>query len=147
VPILACFDDDALLAILPKRARAYVASKLPERPPRSGPQLASAFGVTLGVVLLWDLCTGWLSAPWQVGLGAGLVAGACVALRKRDLHQLAIGAFAAIVAVKSVPVVANLAHTPQAMNREFDRIALVNTYGAFGSVGVTRHELVIEGTL
>ena len=33
------------------------------------------------------------------------------------------------------------------MNRSFDRLALVNTYGAFGSVGDVRHELVIEGTL
>jgi hypothetical protein len=147
VPILACFDDDALLAILPKRVRAYVAGKLPARPPRSGGELASAFGVMLGVVLLWELLTGWLSASWQVGLGITLVAGACVVLRKRDLHQLAIGAFAAIVAVKSVPVIENLAGSHQAMNTEYDRIALVNTYGAFGSVGMTRHELVIEGTL
>ena len=34
----------------------------------------------------------------------------------------------------------------QAMNRSFDALALVNTYGAFGSVGDTRYELVIEGT-
>ena len=33
------------------------------------------------------------------------------------------------------------------MNRSFDRLALVNTYGAFGSVGMERYELVIEGTL
>jgi hypothetical protein len=32
------------------------------------------------------------------------------------------------------------------MNRSYDRLALVNTYGAFGSVGMVRHELVIEGT-
>jgi hypothetical protein len=33
------------------------------------------------------------------------------------------------------------------MNRNYDRLDLVNTYGAFGSVGLVRHELVIEGTL
>jgi hypothetical protein len=32
------------------------------------------------------------------------------------------------------------------MNASFDRLHLVNTYGAFGSVGATRYELVIEGT-
>jgi hypothetical protein len=44
-------------------------------------------------------------------------------------------------------VVRNLASSHQAMNRSFDRLALVNTYGAFGSVTLERHELVIEGTL
>jgi len=143
VPILACFDDDALLAILPKR----IASKLPPRPARSGAELASAFGITAAVALLWELLFGWLSAPAEVVLGAVLVGGACIALRKRDLHQLAIGAFAAVVAIKSVPVIENLAGSHQAMNTSYDRIELVNTYGAFGSVGMTRHELVIEGSM
>jgi hypothetical protein len=44
-------------------------------------------------------------------------------------------------------VIRNLASSHQAMNRSFDRLALVNTYGAFGSVTLERHELVIEGTL
>jgi hypothetical protein len=33
------------------------------------------------------------------------------------------------------------------MNASFDPLGLVNTYGAFGSVGRVRHEVVIEGTL
>jgi hypothetical protein len=53
---------------------------------------------------------------------------------------------AALVAVKSVPVVANLASRHQAMNRSYDRLGLVNTYGAFGSVGMERHEIILEGT-
>ena len=32
------------------------------------------------------------------------------------------------------------------MNTSFDRLHLVNTYGAFGSVGKTRPELVFQGT-
>ena len=32
------------------------------------------------------------------------------------------------------------------MNTSFDRLHLVNTYGAFGSVGKTRREITIEGT-
>ncbi|HLL21901.1 MAG TPA: lipase maturation factor family protein, partial [Kofleriaceae bacterium] len=42
---------------------------------------------------------------------------------------------------------ANLASSQQAMNQSYDRLAIVNTYGAFGSVTMARHELVIEGTL
>jgi hypothetical protein len=33
------------------------------------------------------------------------------------------------------------------MNRSYDALALVNTYGAFGSVGDKRYEIVVEGTL
>ena len=33
------------------------------------------------------------------------------------------------------------------MNASFDPFGLVNTYGAFGSVGRVRHEVVLEGTL
>jgi hypothetical protein len=66
--------------------------------------------------------------------------------RRLDGHQLAIGCFAALVALKSVAVVENLASRRQAMNRSYDRLATVNTYGAFGTVTMERHELVIEGT-
>jgi hypothetical protein len=61
-------------------------------------------------------------------------------------HQVFVACIAALVAVKSVAVVNNLASHHQAMNRSYDRLALVNTYGAFGSVGMERYELVIEGT-
>jgi hypothetical protein len=61
-------------------------------------------------------------------------------------HRIFVGCIAIIVAIKSVAVVENLASSHQAMNRSFDRLALVNTYGAFGSVGMERFELIIEGT-
>jgi hypothetical protein len=35
----------------------------------------------------------------------------------------------------------------QIMNRSFDPLHLVNTYGAFGSISRTRYEVVVEGTL
>ncbi|MEZ4449187.1 MAG: lipase maturation factor family protein [Nannocystaceae bacterium] len=54
--------------------------------------------------------------------------------------------FAALVAWRSVDVVVNLISPDQAMNRSFDRLHLVNTYGAFGRVTRERHELVIEGS-
>jgi len=62
-------------------------------------------------------------------------------------HRIAVAIFAVLVAIKSVAVVENLVSSKQAMNRSYDRLALVNTYGAFGSVGMVRHELVIEGTM
>lgn len=34
----------------------------------------------------------------------------------------------------------------QVMNTSFDRLHLVNTYGAFGSITKTRYQLVVEGT-
>jgi predicted nucleotidyltransferase len=50
------------------------------------------------------------------------------------------------VALLSVPVVLNLVSGAQVMNTSFTALPLVNTYGAFGSVGRQRAQLVIEGT-
>jgi hypothetical protein len=99
VPVLACFDDDALRVVLPRRARAWLDRKL------GGPA----------------------PARWP--------------------HRIACYVFAALVVVKSIDVVENLAAHHQLMNSSFDRLELVNTYGAFGSVGDARYELVIEGTM
>jgi hypothetical protein len=52
----------------------------------------------------------------------------------------------ALIAVLSVNPVANLISRRQIMNTSFDRLALVNTYGAFGSIGRERNEVVFEGT-
>jgi hypothetical protein len=50
------------------------------------------------------------------------------------------------VVLLSVYPVRNLLSDRQRMNTSFNRLHLVNTYGAFGSVGKTRHEIVFEGT-
>ncbi|MEV5271876.1 lipase maturation factor family protein [Streptomyces werraensis] len=42
--------------------------------------------------------------------------------------------------------VRNMLSRRQVMNRSFDPLHLVNTYGAFGTVGRVRHEVVLEGT-
>ncbi|MFI8202922.1 lipase maturation factor family protein [Streptomyces sp. NPDC085937] len=42
--------------------------------------------------------------------------------------------------------VRNMLSRRQVMNRSFDPLHLVNTYGAFGTVGRVRHEVVVEGT-
>lgn len=46
----------------------------------------------------------------------------------------------------SVQPVLNLFSAHQLMNYSYNRYHLVNTYGAFGSVGRERYEIVIEGT-
>src|SRR5262245_1724876 len=58
----------------------------------------------------------------------------------------AAAAFALGVAWMSVPVVTNLCSGHQVMNTSFGSWDLVNTYGAFGSVGRERREIVFEGT-
>jgi hypothetical protein len=69
------------------------------------------------------------------------------ARRPGPVQGWSAAAFALLVAWLSVPVVQNLAGSRQAMNRSYDRLHVVNTYGAFGGVGEHRFELVIEGTL
>ncbi len=50
------------------------------------------------------------------------------------------------VAVLSYRPVRNLLSRRQSMNRSYDVLHLVNTYGAFGTVGRVRQEIVVEGT-
>jgi hypothetical protein len=53
---------------------------------------------------------------------------------------------ALLVACLSVQVVMNLFSKHQQMNASFDPLNIVNTYGAFGSVGQERPEIIFEGT-
>ncbi|OMC04966.1 hypothetical protein A5733_20690 [Mycobacterium sp. NS-7484] len=55
-------------------------------------------------------------------------------------------AFAAAVVVLSYRPARNLFSKRQRMNASYDRYHLVNSYGAFGTVGRTRDEVVLEGT-
>ena len=86
---------------------------------------------------------------WRRVLPARLVARADAAVARavpsRPQGWAAIG-LGVLVGVLSVPVVSNLLSGQQAMNTSFTRVPLVNTYGAFGSVGRARQELVFEGT-
>ncbi|OCB29307.1 hypothetical protein A5674_15025 [Mycobacterium malmoense] len=54
--------------------------------------------------------------------------------------------FAAAVLFMSYWPVRNMLSPRQRMNMSFNSFHLVNTYGAFGSIGRTRREVVIEGT-
>ena len=97
VPALACFDDGAWSAILPKKLvkKAQTASETAEP---SRPMTIAAWVVTGIIILL------------------------------------------------SIQPAFNLLSPNQIMNTSFDPLNLVNTYGAFGSVGEERLNIVFEGT-
>ncbi len=61
-------------------------------------------------------------------------------------YTIAVAFLAIVIGALSYYPVRNLASSRQAMNASFDPFHLVNTYGAFGTVGRERYELVIEGT-
>lgn len=54
--------------------------------------------------------------------------------------------YAAVVVLLSIQPVINLFSARQAMNASYDPLELVNTYGAFGSVGRIRTNVLFEGT-
>jgi len=70
---------------------------------------------------------------------------AAAAPPSRVARGAALG-LALLVGVLSIPPVRNMLSPHQAMNRSFEPLHLVNTYGAFGSVGRERFEVILEGT-
>jgi hypothetical protein len=62
------------------------------------------------------------------------------------VQVVTMSALSLAVALLSVNPIANMLSSHQVMNRSFDPLHLVNTYGAFGSVSKVRHEVIIEGT-
>ncbi|MET8975738.1 lipase maturation factor family protein [Streptomyces sp. NPDC004539] len=62
-------------------------------------------------------------------------------------YEILVLAVAALLLFLSRGPVANMLSRRQVMNRSFDPLHLVNSYGAFGSVSRVRYEVVIEGTL
>ena len=83
-----------------------------------------------------------LEAPLPVPCGFPDVA----SVRALPRRELAAWALAVLIAVLSIAPVANMLSPQQIMNTSFSRLHLVNTYGAFGSVGRIRYEIVFEGT-
>jgi len=82
-----------------------------------------------------------LPVRWRERLDAS-VAGA-VESKARGIAGYAL---LAVVGVLSVGPVANMLSSRQVMNTSFDPFDLVNTYGAFGTIGRERYEIVLEGT-
>jgi len=148
IPILACLDDDAILRVTPRRLREWLRARMAPVQRRDGRQLAITLAFALIVIAIFS--------PLGALIVFVLYTIAYTVLTKHrrvrdifrfDLQQLLVAWLAALVAIKSVPVVKNLVSKNQAMNRDFDPLSIVNTYGAFGSVGDKRYEIVIEGTL
>ncbi|MDB4975561.1 MAG: rane protein [Myxococcaceae bacterium] len=61
-------------------------------------------------------------------------------------HVVTVAVLSALIALLSISPVYNMFSRRQQMNAAFDSLMLVNSYGAFGSVGRERRELIIEGT-
>jgi hypothetical protein len=124
-----------------------------------GPQpVADVAGTVIIITQLWLVLSGNFS--W---LNVLTIVVAFSALDDRLLHHLlpwvhapfhhtvtwfevVVIGVAAIVALLSYWPIRNLVSGRQRMNYSFNRLHLVNTYGAFGSVTRVRYEVAIEGT-
>lgn len=120
--------------------------------------LAALAGLAMAVTQLWLVLSGnfaWLNLTTLV-LAASAFDDAAFArvlpvgpapTATAGWHDALVLAVAALVAALSWRPARNLLSRRQRMNASFDPLHLVNTYGAFGSVGRERHEIVLEGTL
>ncbi len=61
-------------------------------------------------------------------------------------QQVTAWTLAALITVLSIRPALNLFSAGQIMNTSFDPLELVNTYGAFGTVGQHRYDVIFEGT-
>jgi hypothetical protein len=120
--------------------------------------VASCAAGLLGLQQAWLIVSGnyswlnWLTALLGVaGVSDGVLRAVLplhepvLAARPMAFEVLLYGLSAATVLLSVQPVL-NLLSKHQKMNFSYNRFHLVNTYGAFGSVGRERYEIVIEGT-
>lgn len=61
-------------------------------------------------------------------------------------RRLAVYSLCLLVFYLSSAPIRNMVSPQQTMNRSYDPLHLVNTYGAFGHIGKTRYEIVLKGT-
>ncbi|MGA8544835.1 MAG: lipase maturation factor family protein [Mycobacterium sp.] len=121
--------------------------------------VASIAGTVVVITQLWLVVSGnfaWLN--WlTILLGCSAIdassAAAVLPIPKQPTLAAAPPWFAGLVIVFTVFTVmltyfpvANMISPRQRMNMSFNAYHLINTYGAFGTVGRTRREVVIEGT-
>ena len=85
--------------------------------------------------------SGLLPEALRVRIGA--LAGQAEAAASRRVVERAL---AVVIGLLSVNPVLNMLSAGQMMNATFDPFELVNTYGAFGSIGRERDEIVLQGT-
>ncbi|HEX7323438.1 MAG TPA: lipase maturation factor family protein [Mycobacterium sp.] len=115
---------------------------------------ASVAAVIIVVTQLWLVASGnfaWLN--WlTIILACSAIDGSRVVSKSPVLPAAPpwfaglVIAFTVLVVVLSYWPVRNLLSHNQRMNLSFNSFHLVNTYGAFGTVGRTRGEVVVEGT-
>ncbi|WP_236246024.1 lipase maturation factor family protein [Streptomyces sp. CC210A] len=115
--------------------------------------VATVAACLIVVTQLWLVVSGnfawlnWLTIVLALSAVDGTLVADAPALPDPPLwYAVLVAAVTALVLVLSVRPARNLLSRRQAMNRSFDPLHLVNTYGAFGTVGRVRHEVVIEGT-
>ena len=87
---------------------------------------------------------------WARLLPRGLVGRAQAAAARAEVSKpmrTTAWAATAVIALLSIRPALNLVSPGQVMNTSFDPLELVNTYGAFGTVGQERLNVVFEGTL
>ncbi|UUN30494.1 lipase maturation factor family protein [Streptomyces sp. FIT100] len=115
--------------------------------------IASAAAALIALTQLWLVLSGnfswlnWVTIALAVSaLDGSLVAGAHPLPAPPLWYAVLVIAVTVLVLTLSYHPVRNLLSRRQAMNRSFDPLHLVNTYGAFGTVGRVRFEVVVEGT-
>lgn len=120
--------------------------------------IASGAAAIVIVTQLWLVLSGnfaWLN--WvTIVLAAGAISDSAVAtvlpVTAPEFSDtplwfvVAVVAFTAVTVVLSFWPVRNLVSKRQRMNASYNNYHLVNSYGAFGAVGRSRDEVVIEGT-
>jgi hypothetical protein len=121
--------------------------------------IASAAAAVMVATQLWLVLSGnfawlnWLTIVLALSAIDGTLAARLLPLPHPPVQndapawfQGVVLAVTALVAVLSYQPFRNLLSRSQVMNRSFDPLHLVNTYGAFGSIQRVREEVVIEGT-
>ncbi len=111
---------------------------------------ASVAGAIVIVTQLWLVASGnfaWLNWVTIILGFSAIAAPHAPSLPNPPLwFAAAVIAFTAVTVVLSFWPVRNMVSSHQRMNAAFNPVHLMNTYGAFGSIGRTRLEVVIEGT-
>ncbi len=121
--------------------------------------VASAAAAIIVVTQLWLVASGnfaWLNWVTIVLAGSAIDDRSVAMLLPNGFHPTVapaplwfvglVAVFAAAVLFMSYWPMRNMLSSRQRMNMSFNAFHLVNTYGAFGSIGRVRREVVLEGT-
>ncbi|WP_069169999.1 lipase maturation factor family protein [Streptomyces griseus] len=116
--------------------------------------VASAAAGLMAITQLWLVLSGnfawlnWLTVVIALSVidWSPLAGPAPTAAAPPIWYEVVVVAVTALVLLLSYRPARNLLSRRQVMNRSFDPLHLVNTYGAFGSVSRVRLEVVVEGT-